>query len=64
MILETSLCSASGPRSGQPGPLTCGRQQKGAVLAVQVLHGSDPGIPRVSIVEIVQLLPFLPVPKA
>lgn len=44
--------------------LTCGREQERAVLAVQILHGSDPGVPRVPVVEIVQLLPFLPVPKA
>lgn len=43
--------------------LTCGCQQQGTVLTIQVLHGGDPGVPRVAIVEIVQLLSFLPVPK-
>lgn len=47
-----------------PVRLTCGCQQQGAVLAIQVLHGGDPGVPRVAIVEVVQLLSFLPVPKA
>lgn len=43
--------------------LTSGCQQQGAVLPIQVLHGGHPGVPRVAIVEIVQLLSFLPVPK-
>lgn len=42
---------------------TCGSEQQGAVLAVQVFHGRDPRVPRVPVVEIVQLFPFLPVPK-
>lgn len=44
--------------------LTCGCQQQGTVLPIQVLHGGDPGVPGVAIVEIVQLFSFLPVPKA
>lgn len=59
-----------GPHAGfgarspaQHTALTRGREQQRAVLAVQVLHGRDPGVPRVPVVEVVQLLPFLPVPE-
>lgn len=45
------------------GPLTCGREQQRAVLAVQILHGGDPGVPRVAVVEVIQLLPLFPVPE-
>lgn len=49
--------------SGCQQSLTSGCEQQGAVLPVQILHGSDSGVPRVAVVEIVQLLSFLPVPK-
>lgn len=52
--------------SGSPAtraPLTRGREQQGAVLAVEVLHGGDPRVPGVSVVEVIQLLPLLPVPE-
>lgn len=42
---------------------TCGSEQQGAVLSVQVLHCGDSGVPRVPVVEVVQLFSFLPVPK-
>lgn len=32
-------------------------------MPVEILHGSDPGVARVPIVEIVQLLSLLPVPE-
>lgn len=42
---------------------TCGSEQQGAVLSIQVLHCGDSGVPRVPVVEVVQLFSFLPVPK-
>lgn len=42
---------------------TCGSQQQGTVLPIQVLHGCDPGVSRIPVMEIVQLFSFLPVPK-
>lgn len=45
-------------------PPTCGSEQQRAVLAVQVLHGGDAGVAWVPVVEVVQLLSFLPIPEA
>lgn len=43
---------------------TCCGEQQWAVVSVQVLHGCDASITRVSVVEVVQSLALLPVPKA
>ena len=43
---------------------TCGSEQQGAVVPVQVLHGRDARVARVAIVEVVQPLALLPVPEA
>ena len=54
---------SSCPAPWRAALLTCGRQQQGAVLPVQVLHRCDPGVPWVPVVEIIQFFPFLPVPE-
>lgn len=46
-----------------PG-LTCGGEEQGAVLPIEVLHGRDACVAGVPIVEVIELLPFLPVPEA
>lgn len=43
-------------------PTCCGEQQR-TVVSVQILHGGDAGVPRVSVVEVVQPLALLPVPE-
>lgn len=55
---------ARGPGGHTMATLTCGRQQQGAVLAIQIFQGSNPGVTWVTIVEVIQLLTLLPIPEA
>lgn len=45
------------------GDLTSSSEEERAVMPIKVLHGCDACVPWVSIVEIIQPLSFLPVPK-
>lgn len=58
-----SAAASQAPRRPRLHTLTCGREQQRAVLAVQVLHSGDASVAGVPVVEVVQLLPFLPVPE-